>query len=99
MADLNIAEIFYEDGTLHYRYARYMSQDGTRWIRHGLFYCYHPNGELASEGTFVDGHEQGLWIDYHPNGQQAARGHYQRGKEIGHWEYWNDDGTTGSPEV
>ncbi|MFZ6876430.1 toxin-antitoxin system YwqK family antitoxin [Undibacterium sp. Di27W] len=90
--ELHIAEIPYENGTLRYRYSRYMSADGTRWIRHGLFHAYHANGNVASEGSYTDGAEQGLWRDYHENGQIAAQGHYQNGAEAGEWEYWNDDG-------
>lgn len=96
MADLNIAEIPYEDGGIRYRYARYMSSDGARWIRHGPFFGYHPNGALASEGAYVDGREHGPWADYHPNGQMAARGRYEHGQEVGRWEYWNDDGSSGT---
>ena len=96
MTELNIAEIPYEDGTIQYRYARYLSDDGTRWIRHGLFLAYHPNGQLASEGHYADGHEQGLWKDFHENGQMAAKGEYEAGQEVGRWEYWNDDGTPSS---
>lgn len=93
MSELNIAEIPYDDGVIHYRYSRYMSADGTRWIRHGLFRSYHANGMLASEGTYVDGKEQGLWTDYHENGQMAARGQYDSGEEVGRWEFWNTDGS------
>lgn len=92
MTDLVIAEIPYEDGNIQYRYARYMSSDGTRWIRHGLFQSYHPNGKLAFEGTYVDGKEDGVWTDYHQNGQIAARGHYKSGDEVGDWEFWDENG-------
>jgi antitoxin component YwqK of YwqJK toxin-antitoxin module len=92
MADLNIAEIPYEDGTTRYRYARYMAEDGTRWIRHGPFFAYHPNGERASEGNYVDGAEDGVWTDFHANGQMAARGNYAAGAQVGTWEYWDADG-------
>jgi antitoxin component YwqK of YwqJK toxin-antitoxin module len=95
MPELNIAEIPYEDGEIHYRYARYMSDDGTRWVRHGLFRAYHPNGVLASEGSYVDGQEHGLWTDYHENGQIAARGRYEKGEEASGWEFWNEDGSLG----
>lgn len=93
MTELNIAEIPYEDSAIRYRYARYMSKDGTRWIRHGLFLSYYPNGVLSSEGTYADGEEQGLWTVYHPNGKMAARGRYENGKEVGPWEFWDDDGS------
>lgn len=92
-ADLNIAEIPYDTGEIRYRYSRYMSEDGTRWIRHGLFRAYHQNGALASEGHYVDGAEEGLWRDFHENGQIAAEGRYEKGKEVGAWRYWNADGS------
>jgi antitoxin component YwqK of YwqJK toxin-antitoxin module len=90
--DLNIAEIFYDTGELKHRYTRYLSANGSRWIRHGLFRAYHQNGKLASEGNYVDGQEDGLWRDYHGNGLLAAEGHYQNGKEVGEWKTWNDKG-------
>ena len=92
-ADLSIAEIPYESGAIKFRYARVMSPDGTRWIRHGLFIAYHENAVVASEGPYVDGMEEGLWRDFHPNGQLAAEGHYRAGKEIGVWRSWKPDGT------
>lgn len=92
MTELNIAEIPYETGQIHYRYARYLSGDGTRWIRHGLFKAYHPNGGLASEGEYVDGLEHGPWRDFHENGKPAAEGRYEHGKEVGEWRYWDEDG-------
>jgi antitoxin component YwqK of YwqJK toxin-antitoxin module len=97
-ADLNIAVIPYDTGEVHYRYARYLSSDGTRWIRHGLFRAYHRNGVLASEGNYVDGLEEGLWCDFHENGQLAARGTYAAGQEKDDWVYWNSDGAIDTEE-
>lgn len=95
MTELNIAEIPYEGGGIRYRYSRYLDADGKRWIRHGLFTAYHPNGQLASEGQYIDGVEAGLWRDFHENGQLAAEGEYAHGNEVGVWRYWNEDGTPG----
>jgi antitoxin component YwqK of YwqJK toxin-antitoxin module len=92
-ADLNIAEIPFDSGNIKYRYTRYMSPDGTKWVRHGLFVAYHPNGAVASEGNYVDGAEHGLWRDYHVNGQLAAEGNYEARQEVGEWRYWNSDGS------
>lgn len=92
-ADLSIAEVPYESGELHFRFSRYMSQDGSRWVMHGLFQEYHPNGQIISEGWYEHGLEQGMWRDYFPNGQPAAEGLYENGKEGGEWRYWNRDGT------
>ena len=90
--ELRIAEIPFESGEIHFRYARYLSDDGSRWIRHGLFVAYHKNGKLASEGNYVDGVEDGHWRDFHENGQLAAEGEYDRGHEVGVWKYWTPDG-------
>ena len=93
MTDLHIAEIPFEDGGIQLRYGRKLSPDGSRWIREGLFRAYHPNGSLASEGTYLDGVEDGVWRDYHDNGQIAAEGEYSQGVEVGVWRYWNADGS------
>jgi antitoxin component YwqK of YwqJK toxin-antitoxin module len=94
---LHIAEIPYESGAIRFRYARYMSVDGTRWVRHGLFVAYHENGQVASEGEYRDGLEEGLWRDYHENGQLAAEGHYHKGKEQGYWRHWSPGGIEEAP--
>ena len=91
--DLEIAEIFYASGELQYRYARYLANDGSKWIRDGLFTAFHGSGERASEGTYVDGLEEGVWRDFHENGVVAAEGSYAKGNETGTWRYWNADGT------
>jgi antitoxin component YwqK of YwqJK toxin-antitoxin module len=93
MPDVNIAEIPYESGEIHFRYSRYLSSDGSRWIRHGLFRAYYQSGSLASEGNYADGVEQGPWRDYHENGKLASEGMYERGQEVGEWKYWQADGS------
>ena len=92
---LQIAEVPYENGSIKFRYARYMSEDGTRWIRHGLFQALHENGGLSSEGTYKNGLEAGIWKDFHENGQVAAQGEYIGGKQVGVWRYWD---SSGNPE-
>lgn len=89
---LYIAEIPFDNGTVRFRYSRIMSEDGKKWIRHGLYKEYHPNGVLASEGEYDLGLETGLWKDYHDNGHLAAQGEYKEGKEIGIWQYWDAAG-------
>ena len=95
---LNIVEIPYDSGELRYRYARYMSANGTNWIRHGLFQAFHKNGKLASEGTYEHGLEHGLWRDYHENGQLAAEGNYDQGTESKDWRFWSNDGVEQTAE-
>src|SRR6185295_7067388 len=86
---LYIAEIPYESGEIRFRYSRIKSEDGTQWIRHGLFRAYHLNGHVISEGTYENGQEHGVWRDYHDNGQLASEGEYSHGKEIGLWRFWD----------
>lgn len=89
---LYIAEIPYESGTIQYRYARYLSEDGSRWVRHGIFCAFWKNGNIKSEGEYAHGTETGLWSDYHENGQRAAQGSYVDGKQDGTWRFWDSDG-------
>ncbi|HQS59437.1 MAG: hypothetical protein B7Y56_09870 [Gallionellales bacterium 35-53-114] len=93
MADLEIAEIPYPSGNIKFRYSRYPSEDGSKWIRHGLFRAYHEDGTLSSEGIYEHGSENGIWHDYHPNGTLAAQGSYENGIQVGVWQYWNEDGS------
>jgi hypothetical protein len=80
------------------RYTRVLSADGRRWVRQGLFTEFHRNGQLVSEGTYVNGTEEGPWRDFHENGQIAAEGHYAAGVETGVWRYWNSQGELESVE-
>jgi antitoxin component YwqK of YwqJK toxin-antitoxin module len=89
---IHVAEIPFESGQVQFQYARYLSADGSHWIRHGPFLQYHENGQLASEGTFDHGLELGPWRDFHANGQIAAEGEYLYGKEHGVWRYWSPEG-------
>ena len=85
---LYIVEIPYDNGNIRYRYSRFLSEDGTHWVRHGLFIAYYENGVIASEGMYTNGLEDGLWIDYYDNGQLAAKGYYKNGEQLDGWEYW-----------
>jgi len=89
---LHIAEILYDTGEIHQRYARRPNPDGTGWVRQGLFVAYSRQGSVVSEGNYVDGLEEGLWRDFHENGQLAAEGHYVRGQQEGPWRFWGSDG-------
>jgi antitoxin component YwqK of YwqJK toxin-antitoxin module len=91
-AELNIAEIPYESGSIRFRYSRFLAPDGQRWLRHGRFVEYAENGSVISEGQYVDGQEHGSWRDFHPNGQLAAEGSYEHGLEHGEWRFWDEQG-------
>ena len=91
--EFSIAEIPYDSGAVRYQYSRYLSEAGDRWIRHGPFFAYHEDGELAAKGSYDHGAEHGPWEDYHPNGQLAAQGVYENGVKAAMWRYWQADGT------
>ncbi|MGO4477914.1 toxin-antitoxin system YwqK family antitoxin [Massilia sp. 2TAF26] len=84
---MNLAESFYEDGGHKFTYERYLTNDGARWVLHGRFYTYHRNGQLASEGNYANGLEDGLWRYYHESGELAAEGRYKDGIDTGEWLY------------
>ena len=90
--DLHIAETTFASGAIRYRYARVLSPDGTRWVRHGLFVEYAESGVVVSEGQYLNGREHGAWQDFYPSGRLAARGQYEHGEEVGTWEYWDEQG-------
>lgn len=92
MAELHIVETHYETGAVRFRYPQYLSADGLRWLKHGLFRAYYRTGELQCEGNYIDDHEHGVWRDFHKNGQLAAEGRYAHGVECGEWKYWQEDG-------
>jgi antitoxin component YwqK of YwqJK toxin-antitoxin module len=96
---MHIAEIPYENGQIHFRYERYLARDRKKWIRHGLFLAYHPNGQLASEGLYEHGLEEGVWRDFYENGQLAAEGTYVNGKRFGLWKFYDEKGQLESEEM
>src|SRR5258705_120146 len=89
---LHIAEIPFDSGAVRLRYARRLSDDGARWIRHGRFIEYYDGGVTKSEGEYFDGKEEGIWRDFHANGQLAAEGCYEAGKESGVWRFYDVNG-------
>lgn len=96
---LYIAEILYETGEVHFRYSRKLSDDGTKWLRHGLFTEYHQNGNILSTGLYDEGLETGHWNDYYENGNIAAEGDYKDGTETGKWLYYDENGKLESEEI
>lgn len=90
--NLLIAEIPYEGGQIHFRFAYVPSEDGSKAVRHGLFVQYREDGTIACEGNFERDLEHGIWRDYHENGMLAAQGYYSYGKHEGPWQFWSSDG-------
>ena len=52
---------------------------------------YYYTGQKASEGTFLNGKEDGLWTYWYENGQKNSEVTYTDGKESGLGTNWHID--------
>ncbi|MEL7423511.1 MAG: hypothetical protein AAFN81_11000 [Bacteroidota bacterium] len=65
--------------------------NGNRW---GTYQFFHPNGALASIGTYDEfGTENGEWTTFYPDSTMESTGKYKGGKKISQWRYYHDNGT------
>ncbi|WP_299805658.1 toxin-antitoxin system YwqK family antitoxin [uncultured Shewanella sp.] len=76
-------QTFYEDGTLRY----------DEHYPAGIRKRFHENGQLAQEGYFDEGIEQGEFTDYHDNGSLRAKRNFKDGQIVGFAESYSEDGT------
>lgn len=53
---------------------------------------YIDTDNLAFEGEYLNGQENGMHKDFHPNGQTKRRGRYSLGVRDGLWEYLDENG-------
>ena len=67
-------------------------EDGV-WRRDGPFRAWHSSGELAEEGAFRDGLQEGAWTTWHVGGAPHARGSYLFGAKEGVWIERRPDGS------
>ena len=59
----------------------------------GVWKEYHPNGELKSQGEYVNGKRIGDWVFYHPNKKVEQKGKYdKKGRAQGSWKWYYDTG-------
>lgn len=59
----------------------------------GFWKEYHPNGQLRSEGEYLNSKRIGEWVFYHPNGKIEQKGKYdKKGKAQGAWKWFYDTG-------
>ena len=56
------------------------------------FVRWHPNGQKATEGRYLDGDRHGTWVWWHDNSQLSARGEYVTGQPRGMWSWWHPNG-------
>jgi uncharacterized protein len=83
-----IAAKIYVDGTL-------MGEGilDTIGLQQGMWKEYHPNGELKSQGEYINSKRVGAWKFLHPNGKTEQEGKYDRkGKAQGPWKWYYENG-------
>lgn len=90
--DLNIAEIPYEGGSVRFRYSRFLSDDGLRWIRHGMFVAYAEDGAILSEGSTSMGKSKVFGATIIRMDNLPAKEHMRTGVNMG-------NGDIGMPQV
>ena len=59
--------------------------------RDGIWYAYHPNGNVQTMAHYVNGKEEGQYTVYHPNGAVFYTGKYHEGKRIGIWSFYDEN--------
>lgn len=86
----------YENGNIRNITFHKETQTGIEKVK---YEAYHYTGRKASEGTYLNGKEDGLWTYWYENGQKGSEVTYTDGKEGGlqtnfhlDKECWNEDG-------
>ena len=54
---------------------------GGKWINHGRYVIWHPNGKVALEGNFKDGFKEGKWTQFDETGKKVLERVYENGAE------------------
>ncbi len=97
--NLNKAKEFFEAGDFEALHRIVVGNQD--WLRRkgiiseplsGTGKTWHPNGQLSSHGTFVDGNRHGVFECFHSNGQLSSHGTYVDGKVHGVWEWFHENG-------
>lgn len=65
------------------------SQEGKR---EGPWKEYWPNGNVRSEGHYVDGKKDGVWVFYREEGEKEQEGRYLDDQIHGIWTWWHPGG-------
>ncbi len=71
---------------------RGLYEDAEGKVKNGVFYFYHPNGELQSVNRYVHGKPDGLLLAFHTNGSLRDSTMYRMGVPTGLGLSWTSDG-------
>ena len=59
----------------------------------GPYKSYFENGNIKSEGQFVNNKSTGIWKYYYQNGRLRMQGQVGNGKNVGQWDYYYENGS------
>lgn len=54
---------------------------------------YHPNGNIAETGFFLNGQKHGTWQVFDELGNKSMEGNWKNGVKDGNWTTWHNNGT------
>jgi len=72
--------------------AQLAAPEGSTLLKHGSWTSWYPNGQMQTEGEFVDDVPNGHFTWWHENGQKQAEGNYNAGAQTGRWVSWHANG-------
>ena len=85
LAQNNIKKTYYDTGELECEFPL---------TAHGIIKCYHKNGKLRDESTFIYGKIDGLSKEYYEDGSLHKEIHYKNGKRDGDMVIYNENSQT-----
>jgi antitoxin component YwqK of YwqJK toxin-antitoxin module len=95
-----ISEENYKNGQLHGRVITFYPESGkpaeivvyVHGKREGPLLKYFPEGNIMTEGTYVNDSLNGKFTLYWPDGQIQVKGAYDKGIQSGAWTYYDEEG-------
>jgi len=60
--------------------------------KEGEWKTWYENGQLESQGHYIQDQKEGEWKDWQENGQLWSQGQYIHGKMEGEWKHWLENG-------
>lgn len=70
---------------------KYIDGNISNNVRDGLWYAYHPNGNVQTMAYYRNGKEDGQYTVYYENGNVRYTGKYRDGKRIGVWSFYDEN--------
>ena len=58
----------------------------------GRWQYFYADGEIESEGFFVDDMPEGRWTWFYPDGKLKEEGSYNNGRRVGWWKQFDENG-------